>query len=141
MINTVQLSLADPVYAASVREALVKSGPWHIVSVEKPDPRRNGVLVVDEDALEQLPLPLPNPERMVLVARKDPQHLSIAWEAGIVSVVSMEDPPNTVLLAIMAAALRIPKAHAAIVGGISPTAPPQAAPITPDSRQKRLKME
>ena len=27
-----------------------------------------------------------NPERVVLITRKDPQHLARAWEAGIVSV-------------------------------------------------------
>ena len=52
---------------------------------------------------------------MVLITRKDPQRLSRAWEAGIVSVVSVDDAPSTVLLAIMAAALRVPKAQAAPV--------------------------
>jgi DNA-binding NarL/FixJ family response regulator len=143
MINTVQLVLADPVYAAAVREALTRSGPWHIASVEQPDPRQTGVLVIDEDALDHLPLPLPHPERVVLVTHKDPQRLSAAWDAGIVSVVSVDDPPNTVLLAIMAATLRLPKADAATAGGgISPSAPQSVAPITSEFRplpQKRLK--
>lgn len=143
MINTVQLVLADPVYAAAVREALTRSGPWHIASVEQPDPRQTGVLVIDEDALDRLPLPLSHPERVVLVTHKDPQRLSAAWDAGIVSVVSVNDPANTVLLAIMAATLRIPKADAATVGGgISPNAPQSVASITSESRplpQKRLK--
>ena len=111
MINTVQLVLADPVYAAAVREALTRSGPWHIASVEQPDPRQTGVLVIDEDALDRLPLPLSHPERVVLVTHKDPQRLSAAWDAGIVSVVSVNDPANTVLLAIMAATLRIPESR------------------------------
>ena len=63
-----------------------------------------------------------NPERVVLITRKDPQLLAQAWEAGIVSVVSAEDPINTVLLAIMAAALRVAKSHgAAATGAISPS--------------------
>ena len=137
MINTVQLALADPVYAASVREALTRSGPWHVVSVQQPDARQKGVLVLDEDALNRIPLPLPCPERVVFVTHKDPQHLSAAWDAGVVSVVSVDDPPNTVLLAIMAAALRVPKEHAAVVaGGISPNAPQAPAPITPDCRHQ-----
>jgi hypothetical protein len=70
------------------------------------------VLVLDEDALARTALPLPYPERVVLIARKDPQHLSQAWDAGIVSVVSDDDPPSTVLLAIMAAALRVPRSKA-----------------------------
>lgn len=144
MINTVQLALADPVHAAAVREALTKSGPWHVVSVQHPDPRQQGVLVLDEDALNRMPMPLPNPERVVLVTRMDPQHLSMAWDAGIVSVVSVNDPPNTVLLAIMAASLRVPKAQAAIVGGIPHVAPQNPASISPEARPhppKRLKTE
>jgi hypothetical protein len=135
MINTIQLALGDPVYAAVLRDALTRSGPWNIVSVQHADPRQKGVLVLDEDALYRLPLPLANPERIVLVTHKDPQHLSAAWDAGIVSLVSVDDPPNTVLLAIMAAALRVQKAQAAAASGsIPPTAPQVPARISPDSR-------
>jgi hypothetical protein len=80
-----------------------------VTSVDAVDPSERCVLVLDEDALARTALPLPYPERVVLIARKDPQHLSQAWEAGIVSVVSDADPPSTVLLAIMAAALRVPR--------------------------------
>jgi hypothetical protein len=145
MINTVQLAVADPVYATALREALTRSGPWHVVSVQQPDPSQRGVLVLDEDALDRLLTPLCSPERVVLITRKDPQHLSRAWDAGIVSVVSHEDPPNTVLLAIMAAALRVPKAQAAVVqGGISPNDASASAPISPDlpdSSVKRTKIQ
>lgn len=135
MINTIQLALGDPVYAAVLRDALTRSGPWNIVSVQMPDPRQKGVLVLDENALDRLPLPLPNPERIVLVTHKDPQHLSAAWDAGIVSLVSVDDPPNTVMLAIMAAALRVQKAQAAAASGsLNPSAPQESARITPDSR-------
>lgn len=133
MIQTVQLAVGDPVYAAALREALTHSGPWHIVSVTEPDPRQQGVLVLDEEALDRLPLPLADPKRVVLITRKDPQRLSRAWEAGIVSVVSVDDPPNTVLLAIMAAALRAPKARvASVTGGVCPTPPESPEPISPE---------
>ncbi|MFB3826987.1 MAG: hypothetical protein ACE15B_09465 [Bryobacteraceae bacterium] len=105
------------------------------MSVQQPDPRHQGVLVLDEDALDRLPLPLIAPERVVLISDKNPQHLSRAWDAGIVSLVTFQDPPATVLLAIMAAALRVPKMLAATaVGGISPTGAPSSAPITPHSQ-------
>jgi hypothetical protein len=140
MMNTVQLAVADPVYATALREALTRSGPWHVVSVQQPDPRQRGVLVLDEDALDRLPMPLCCPERVVLITSKDPQHLSRAWDAGIVSVVSHQDPPNTVLLAIMAAALRVPKAQAAAVpGGISPNPTSGVAPISPFVRPPSAK--
>ena len=111
MMQTVQLSIADSQYAATVREALSRSCAWHVEAVERPDLSRHCVMVLDEQAFERLPLPLSNPERIVLVARKEPQFLAQAWEAGIVSVVSEEDPLSTVLLAIMAAALRVAKTH------------------------------
>ncbi len=130
MMQTVQLAIADAVYATALREALTRSGPWHVVSAASPDPNQQCVLVIDEDALNRLPLPMPNPQRVVLIAHKDPQQLSRAWDAGIVSVVSADDPPDTVLLAIMAAALRArkcPVSHPA--GGLSPTPRTAAAPI------------
>jgi hypothetical protein len=135
MMQAVQLSIADGVYATAVREALSRSCAWHVESVDRPDPSRQCVLVLDEFAFARLPLPLSNPERVVLITRKDPQLLAQAWEAGIVSVVSEEDPINTVLLAIMAAALRVAKSHSAMVpDGISPSHGSDAAPITPHDR-------
>lgn len=144
MMPTVQLAVADRGFAAAVREALSRSCACRVESADRPDPRREGVLVVDEAAFAQLPLPLSNPERVVLITRKDPELLAQAWEAGIVSVVSGEDPINTVLLAIMAAALRVAKSHnVAIPSGISPSRALSSAPIPPQnqiSRSKRCKI-
>ena len=108
-MRTVQLSIADAGYAAALREALTRTGPWHVEMVDRPDLAMPGVLVLDESSFEQLPLPLSNPERVVLISRQDPQFLARAWDASIVSVLSTQDSLPTVLLAIMAAALRIGK--------------------------------
>src|SRR5436190_23197784 len=116
MMQTVQLSIADGAYAATVKDALSRSCAWHVESVEFPDPSRKCVLVLDESAFARLSLPLTNPERVVLITRKDPQLMAQAWDAGIVSVVSAGDPISMVQLAIMAAALRIEKSHAAASG-------------------------
>jgi hypothetical protein len=77
--------------------------------------------VVDEPAFERLPLPLANPEQVVLITHRNTHEvMPKAWDAGIVSVVAASDP-NTVLLAIMAAALRVAKGcDVAAAGGISP---------------------
>jgi hypothetical protein len=132
-MQTVQLAIMDSAYEAALRDALVRSGPWHVESVDSPRPGERCVLVMDEVCLNRVPLPLPYPERVVLLTRKDPAHLSHAWDAGIVSLVSPDDPPGTVLLAIMAAALRVPKLQtAAPLGGISPKQPASAAPISPE---------
>jgi hypothetical protein len=129
MMQTVQLSIADSVYAASVREALSRSCAWNVESLDRP---QHCTMVLDENAFVRRPLPLSNPERVVLISRKYPQLLAQAWEAGIVSVVSEEDPISTVLLAIMAAALRVAKSHTtAVPSGISPNISSVSAPIPP----------
>jgi hypothetical protein len=141
MMRTVQLAIADAVYATALRQALSHSGPWHVEIVERPDPAMTCVLVLDELNFERLALPLTNPQRVVLISRQDPQLLARAWDAGIVSVASLEDSLPTVLLAIMAASLRVAKLHD-IAGGISPTADAVAARITPAdsfSRSKRCR--
>ena len=108
-MQTVQLAIIDSAYQTALREALVRSGPWHVESVDAPRAGERCVLVMDEVCLSRVSLPLPYPERVVLLTRKDPAKLSHAWDAGIVSLVSPDNPPSTVLLAIMAAALRVPK--------------------------------
>jgi len=134
MTQTVQLSIADPVFAAAVREALGHTCAWHVESMERPDPSRHCVMVLDETGLAGLPLPLFNPERIVLVSRKNAEMLAEAWEAGIVSVVSDRDPISTVLLAIMAAGLRVDKPSA-----ISPSTGGEIAPISARNRAFRPK--
>ena len=146
MMQRVQLSIADSVYMAAVREALSRSCAWHVESVDRPDLSQPGVLVLDEFAFARLPLPLSNPETIVLICRQDPQLLAQAWDAGIVSVLSIDDSLNTVMLAIMATALRVVKVHsgATATSGISPNAPSVGAPIAPlhpSSRAKHCKTQ
>src|SRR5690348_13225896 len=130
MMRTVQLAIADAVYATALRDALAHSGPWHVEIVERPDPAAPCVLVLDELNFERLSLPLDHPQRVVLISRQDPQLLARAWDAGIVSVASLEDSLPTVLLAVMAASLRVARDYEA-PGGISPNAENIPARITP----------
>jgi len=142
MMQTVQLSIADRRYETSVREALARSCAWHIESVAVPDSLQQCVLVLDEAGFARLPLPLANPERVVLITRKDPQTLAEAWDAGIVSVVSDADPLSTVLLAIMAAALRVAKSSN--LRGISPSHNMSVGPLAPQNQtsgSKRSKIQ
>ncbi len=139
MMHTVQLSIADAVYRDAVRDALSHSGPWRVEVLARPDLKQRCVIVIDEAAFESLPLPVTGPERVVLVTRRDPKLLANAWDAGIVSVVSAEDPMNTVLLAIMAAALRVGTAPAQAARGISPSGTEMTAPINSVSGDKRSK--
>ena len=132
VLHRVQLALADGVYAAALREALCRSCAWRIESVLTPDPSEDCVLVLDEAAFENLLLPLSHPERIVLITGREPQLLAQAWDAGLVSVVSQRDPTSTVLLAVMAAALRVANpCKVEVSSGISPIAEEGAAPIPP----------
>ncbi|MGO9255401.1 MAG: hypothetical protein ACLQU1_03740 [Bryobacteraceae bacterium] len=145
MMQTVQLAIADGAYALAVREALAHTWACTVETVALPDPARQCVLVLDEEAFESLSLPVSNPERVVLITRRDPRLLAQAWEAGIVSVVSGEDPIGTVMLAIMAASLRVAKPHSsAVLGGISPNPRAVPAAIAPSHRpsgSKRCKFQ
>ena len=140
MIKTVQLSIADAVFAEDLKNALLRSGPWNVVLAGSPGVDERSVLVLDELAFARLVPPVENPTRIVLVTRQDPRLLADAWEAGIVSVVSSEDSIATVLLAIMAAALRIAKPQP--VPAPSVISPNSSALLSPDnqiSRSRRCK--
>jgi len=140
MMQTVQLAIADGVYAAALREALSHTCAWRVESPGCPDPSQHCVLVLDQAGLEGLPLPLSNPERIVLITHRDTQPMAEAWEAGIVSVVSAQDPMSTVLLAIMAAGLRVEKRYnPQSASGISPTSLSANASLPPESRSSGSK--
>jgi hypothetical protein len=126
-MDTIQVAIADAPYAAALRELLVRNGSWEVLCVDRPDPDRNGVIVLDSEHLGLLRHPISNPGRVVLIARNDSGDLARAWEAGVNSVITDKDPPNTVVLAIMAARLRAGKGpHSGPVkdppGGKSPGA-------------------
>lgn len=140
MMRRVQVSIADREFATAVREALSHSCAWHVDSVDRPDLAQQCVLVLDEFAFARLPLPLSNPERIVIICQPDPPLLAQAWDAGIVSVLSKDDPLSTVLLAIMAADLRVARVHNnPVASGISPTAASGPASIAPENQSSRSK--
>jgi hypothetical protein len=112
-METIQLAISNAPYAKALRDLLTRTGSLAVIPVEVPDAGGDGVLVVDSEALERMPFPLPNPDTVVLITHNDPQHLAQAWEAGIHSVVFDHDPLSTVALAVMAARLRVPKAMSA----------------------------
>ena len=86
-METIQLAISDHPYATALREALLRNGPWQVSCVDKPNPDEPGVIVLDTVTLDQMARPIANPERVVLITRNDPGHLSDAWDAGVLSVV------------------------------------------------------
>ncbi len=109
-METIQVAIANASYATALRNLLARNEGWRILSVEAPDPRMQGVIVVDSKSIDGLPSVIENPQRVVLITPNEAPHLAKAWEAGIVSVVFEDDPINTAILAIMAARLRVNKA-------------------------------
>ncbi|MGO9239460.1 MAG: hypothetical protein ACLQBJ_01520 [Bryobacteraceae bacterium] len=116
-MSCIQLALSDPAKAETLRSLLARSTQLQVRSVEQPSLEEACVIVVDPPHLRQLPSPLPYPERIVLLTRNDASHLRDAWEAGVSSVVTDQDPPNTVVLAILSACLRSGTADAKQVMG------------------------
>jgi hypothetical protein len=129
-MDIVQLTLTEPSYASALRDLLLRGGVREVRCIAMPDLELDGVIVVDPDALDLLPFPLPNPERIVLITSNDPQHLSSAWNAGVRSVVFSQDPLATAVLAIMAAELRAPRADHHCAGAHA------ALPVVPDQVRK-----
>ncbi|MBK9169522.1 MAG: hypothetical protein IPM24_18950 [Bryobacterales bacterium] len=106
-MQKVQVALANPAHASRLRKALARNGAWDVTEVDLPDLTYPGVIVLDESAFGRLPEGLWRPERIVLITRNETQSLRRAWEAGIVSVVFDTDPPDTAVLAVLAAELRV----------------------------------
>jgi hypothetical protein len=76
------------------------------VVVDQPDLSQEGVIVLDCEHLERIGFAADQPDRLVLITRKDPDRLARIWNAGIRHVVFEDDSPNTVQLAVSAAELR-----------------------------------
>ena len=104
---TVQLAVGNAPYGVVLNDLLAHTESCRVTAVDRPDPRQPGVLVLNDQTLDGLPLPLDRPERVVLITHKQHQCLARAWEAGIRCVVFDSDPPRTMALAIMGAALRV----------------------------------
>jgi hypothetical protein len=105
-MSCIQLALSDAAKADVLRALLARSTQLPVRCVAQPCLEEACVVVVDPPHLRLLPRPLAFPDRVVLLTPNDPSHLRDAWEAGVSSVVTDQDPPNTVVLAILSACLR-----------------------------------
>ena len=107
-MKRIQLAISEPEYLDALSRQLRGTRGVEPVAVNEPDPSRDGVVVLDDEALDHVILPLAHPERVVLITHNNPRRLAQAWDAGIRSVVFYSDPVGTAVLAIMAASLRTP---------------------------------
>ena len=107
-MTTVQLAIHNERYAATLADLLRQDGSRRVSIVEKPNPKVEGVMVLDGNRPENLLIFEAQPERCVVIARKDASLLSKIWDAGVRHVVFEADTPATALLAVIAAELRLP---------------------------------
>lgn len=126
---TVQLAVGNAPYGATLSDLLTHTESCSVTPVDKPDPNQPGVMVVNEKTVDSLPSPIERPERIVLITPNEARRLERAWQAGIRCVVFDSDPPRTMALAVMAAALRVR----------TPNRPDPPASITPTSRRVDLR--
>ncbi len=108
-MTTVQVAIRDKEYSQSICNLLRREGRYSVLAVDEPDLTREGVIVLDCEHMEGLPLAEEAPDMFVLVTRKDPDKLARLWNAGIRHVVFQEDSPTTAQLAVSAAELRQPR--------------------------------
>lgn len=114
-VPTIQLALSDPAYGEALRRSLAGDREFRDCRIELvsiPEPQKAEVLVMDSAALDRVTLPLPHPERVVLITQNTTEQLTRAWKAGIVSVIFEHESLSTALLAILAARYRTCKSVA-----------------------------
>jgi hypothetical protein len=134
-MQTIQLVLSDHTFAKRLKQLLAENGNWPVAIKDSPAFHKGGVVVLDDSVLAGLTVPPPHPDRVVLVTRNEPALLARAWEMGIRSVLYETDAPNTVLLAVMAAYLRLPRSPEMPQRRVlSPNAPSGLLHIDPTSR-------
>lgn len=104
-MTTVQIALSDAAYRRKLADRLAETD-YTPRPVERPELSTDEVLVVDADHLQMLPLPIDNPERVVMIADRAAADLADAWEAGVSSVVDRRDSLGTAVMAIISASLR-----------------------------------
>lgn len=107
-MKTVQLAIVDSGFAQALRNELLLDGSHEVYVVEKPDLRREGVVVVDEQSFDSLAvMPDVLTERLVVIARRGADDLARIWRAGIRHVVFEKDSSKTAQMAVLAAELRL----------------------------------
>jgi hypothetical protein len=106
-VKTIQMALKDPQYADALRRLLLRDGVHRVYSVDRPDLRLDGVIVVEGNHAEDFSM-IPNQaDRFVVITRRGSGQLNRIWDAGVRHVVFEGDAPSTAHLAIIAAEMRL----------------------------------
>jgi len=116
-MGSIQVAISDAGRSEALRALLARSTHVPVECVDCPDFEAACVVVMGGERFSAMRLPLTHPERIVLVTRNDAGHLKEAWEAGVNSVLSEQDPMNTLVLAVLAACLRTGTTRTKPAGG------------------------
>jgi hypothetical protein len=116
-MKTIQMALRNSEYAEALRGLLLRDGSHRVYSVDRPDLRLDGVIIVDGAEAENLCLNAGEAERFVVITRKGSAQLNRIWDAGVRHVVFEGDSPSTAHLAVIAAELRLLKKNATGASG------------------------
>lgn len=100
-MKTVQVAIHDSGYADSIRNLLLQDGGHRVHVVERPDVSLEGVIVMDANYLDGLPLRAREQERLVVIVRKDRDDLSRIWDAGVRHVLFHGDSPDTARIVVL----------------------------------------
>ena len=106
VMASIQLALSDRGKSAALSSLLTRSTHVPVLCVDSPDFADACVVVMDGLRFASEPESPAHADRIVLITRKDEGHLRAAWEAGVNSVLSDQDPLDTVVLAVLSACLR-----------------------------------
>jgi hypothetical protein len=105
-MGSIQVALSDAAKANALRVLLARTTQIPVLCAESPDCDSACAVVIDAARFAALPRPLKHPDRIVLITTNEPERLKDAWDAGVQSVLSEQDPLNTVVLAVLATCLR-----------------------------------
>lgn len=106
-MGSIQVAMCEESRAEALCGLLARSTTVPVLRVERPDFESACVVVLDAARFAGLSGCLAHPERVVLISPNDAGHLGAAWTAGVSSVLSEQDPLDTVVLAVLAACLRV----------------------------------
>jgi len=104
---SIQLVLTDRAKSAALSHMLARSTQVPVLCVDTPDFSSACVVVMDDQRFASQPEASAHADRIVLITRNDERHLKAAWEAGVNSVLSDQDPLDTLVLAVLSACLRV----------------------------------
>jgi hypothetical protein len=104
-ISNVQIAIEDHVYAEQLRGLLEEDSAHRAYVVDRPDPAIDGVMVLDETTLGDVPVPAGRDGMRYLVLGSEVSDPNKLWNAGVRRLLPAKHPPELVRIAILSTEL------------------------------------